>query len=151
MPADRGRKPRTPVAGPSVQEGFRKLEKQHTGKGRGSDTRGAVGPARSGEHSSEILTHRLDGTLKRIYKEAHSTGSPTFGPARGGATRASSTQDSSPAACSGVFGSRIVKQVPVPFSVSTSTLPSSSSVSCFTIERPNPLPSYSRPSPSDSC
>lgn len=47
-------------------------------------------------------------------------------------------------------GRRTVKQLPSPFSVSTSMVPLTSSTSWFTIESPSPVPSYSRFRPLDS-
>jgi len=48
-------------------------------------------------------------------------------------------------------GNRTVKQVPTPFSLSTSIDPPSASTRRCTIESPSPLPSYSRRTPDDSC
>ncbi len=48
------------------------------------------------------------------------------------------------------FGSRTAKRVPSPFSVATSIEPLSASTRRSVIERPNPVPSYSRSIPSDS-
>lgn len=49
------------------------------------------------------------------------------------------------------LGSRTVTQVPFSFSVSIQISPFRASTRRFTIERPSPVPSYSRHSPSDSC